>query len=169
MKKITLLFTLLTISIGYAQAPLEKHSLQLNAGIGFSDWGTPVYLGVDYGIATNWTIGGELSYQSYKHYSGFENDLKSSIIGVQANGNYHFNNVFDISNDWDLYAGANINYYSWSTTLNGETYNYNSEDNFGIGLQIGGRYFFNDKFALNVQFGGGNVVSGGRLGITYKL
>jgi hypothetical protein len=32
--------------------------------------GTPVYAGLDYGIATNFTIGGELSYQSYNQNFG---------------------------------------------------------------------------------------------------
>jgi len=169
MKKITLFLALCTIGFTYAQAPLEEGNLQVNAGVGFSGWGVPIYAGLEVGVAPNITVGGELSYQSYNHGSGLGSDYKSSILGIQANGNYHFNEVFEIPSQWDLYAGANLNYFSWSSKINGSTVDYGGADNFGLGLQIGGRYFFDDKFAVNLQVGGGNVVSGGRIGITYKL
>ncbi|MRX62865.1 DUF3575 domain-containing protein [Maribacter luteus] len=169
MKKITLLLAFCSFGLTFAQAPLEEGNLQLNAGFGVSGWGTPIYAGLEFGVAPNISVGGELSYQSYNHNSGFGSDYKSSIVGIQANGNYHFNEVFNIPSEWDFYAGANLNYFSWSTKLDGETYDYGGADNFGIGLQVGGRYFFDDRFGVNLQIGGGNVVSGGRIGITYKL
>ncbi|OCB75172.1 outer membrane beta-barrel protein [Flavobacterium crassostreae] len=172
MKKIALLLAVFAFNFANAQAPLEEGGIQLNAGVGTSGWGTPVYLGLDYGIATNFTLGGELSYQSYNQNIGFgmgSSELKSSILGIQANGNYHFNELLNIPSEWDFYAGANLNYFSWTTKMSGKTYDYNDADNFGIGLQVGGRYFFNDKFGVNVQLGGGNVVSGAKIGVTYKL
>ncbi|MGA9638233.1 outer membrane beta-barrel protein [Flavobacterium sp.] len=169
MKKIALVLALFTFGFANAQAPLEEGGLQLNAGIGTSGWGTPVYVGLDYGIATNFTLGGEVSYQSYNQNVYGTGDIKSTIIGIQANGNYHFNEVLNIPSEWDLYGGANLNYYSWTTKYNGEKYDYNGASNFGLGLQIGGRYFFNDNFGINLQLGGGNVVSGAKIGITYKL
>ena len=170
MKKIALFLVLCAFGFTNAQAPLEEDGLQLNAGLGTSGWGTPVYVGLDYGIATNFTIGGELSYQSYnQNFGAAVGEVKSSIFGIQANGNYHFNEILDISSEWDFYAGANLNYYSWSSKQNGSTYNYDGADNFGLGLQVGGRYFFNENFGVNLQLGGGNVVSGAKLGITYKL
>jgi hypothetical protein len=60
-----------------AQAPLEEGGLQLNAGLGTSGWEHLFMLQV-YGIATNFTIGGELSYQSTKFWSRSRN--KSSIF-----------------------------------------------------------------------------------------
>jgi len=39
----------------------------------------------------------------------------------------------------------------------------------GIGGQIGGRYYFTEKFGVNLEFGGGNAYSGGKLGISIKL
>ncbi|WP_282048992.1 outer membrane beta-barrel protein [Maribacter aquivivus] len=169
MKKITLLLALFTIGFTYAQSPLEEGALQANAGFGFSGWGTPIYAGLEYGVAPNISVGGELSYQTYNHGSILGSDYKSTIFGITGNGNYHFNEVFEIPSQWDLYAGANLSYYSWSSKIDGEKIDYSGADNFGIGLQVGGRYFFNDNFAINLQVGGGNVVSGGRIGITYKL
>jgi outer membrane immunogenic protein len=158
MKKIAILLAVFTFGFANAQAPLEEGALQLNAGFGASGWGTPVYVGLDYGIAPNFTLGGELSYQSY-NTAGYN----YSILGIQANGNYHFNEVLDIPSEWDFYAGANLNYFNWN-----EKY-YDGNKSLNLGLQIGGRYFFTDRFGVNLQFGGGNVVSGAKIGITYKL
>jgi hypothetical protein len=54
-------------------------------------------------------------------------------------------------------------------------WNNNPSNNFGgessgIGFdaQVGARYFFNDRFGINLEFGGGTG-SGGNIGITYKL
>ena len=160
MKKIALLLAVFAFSFANAQAPLEEGGIQLNAGIGTSGWGTPVYVGLDFGVAPSITVGGELSFQSYND-AGYKNN----IFGIQANGNYHFNEILNIPSEWDFYAGANLNYYNWSKANGylGDT------DNFGLGLQVGGRYFFSDNFGLNLQLGGGNVVSGAKIGITYKF
>ena len=160
MKKIALLLAVFAFSFANAQAPLEEGGIQLNAGVGTSGWGTPVYVGLDFGVAPNITVGGELSFQSY-NTGGYKNN----IFGIQANGNYHFNEVLNIPSEWDFYAGANLNYYNWSKASG----YVGDADNFGIGLQVGGRYFFSDNFGLNLQVGGGNVVSGAKIGITYKF
>ncbi|MCG9794167.1 outer membrane beta-barrel protein [Flavobacterium algicola] len=164
MKKIALVFALFTFALSNAQAPLEEGGLQLNLGVGTSGWGTPVYAGLDYGIARNFTLGGELSYQSY-NTSGYKN----SILGIQANGNYHFNEILNIPSEWDLYGGASLSYYNWSSKFDGESVDYSGADDIGIGLQVGGRYFFTDKLAINLQLGGSSALSGGKLGITLKL
>lgn len=151
----------------FAQAPLDNGDLQLNAGFGLSGWGTPVYIGVDYGIADDITIGGELSYRSYGQRFGGDN-FNSSIIGIQANGNYHFTRIFEMPSKWDLYAGLGLNYYSWSTDDRYKEFAAETSG-IGVGIQIGARYFFTDKFGVNLEFGGGNATSGGKVGITYKL
>lgn len=164
MKKIILFATvLLTSLITNAQAPLEESKLQLNAGFGASGWGTPVYVGLDYGLGNNFTIGAEGSYRSYTSYG-----YKSTIIGLQGNANYHFNEILEIPSQWDFYAGASLNYYNWSFD-DDFAEDVVDDSNFGIGLQVGGRYFFNEKFAINIEAGGGNATSGGKIGITYKL
>ncbi len=164
MKKIALLLAVFAFSFANAQAPLEQGGVQLNAGFGTSGWGTPVYVGLDYGIAKNWTLGGELSFQSY-NTEGFKNN----IIGIQANGNYHFNEILNIPSEWDFYGGASLSYYSWSSKYNGVKQDYNGADDIGIGLQVGGRYFFSNNFGLNLQVGGSSALSGGKIGITYKF
>lgn len=38
-----------------------------------------------------------------------------------------------------------------------------------LGAQVGGRYYFTDKFGLNMELGGSNSFSGGKFGISVRL
>lgn len=148
-----------------AQGTLDKGALQLNAGLGFSGWGLPVYVGVDYGIADDFTIGGEVSYRSVSYHT-----VRYSSLGIVANGNYHFNRIFSLPSEFNLYAGLNIGYYYWSNNYNGSiafSPHYSSAPN--LGLQVGGRYFINKNFGVNLELGGGQIGGAGKLGITYKF
>ncbi len=40
-----------------SQSPLGKGNQQLNAGIGFSGWGIPVYVGLDFGVHQDISLG----------------------------------------------------------------------------------------------------------------
>lgn len=151
-------------------APLDKGQFQLNTGVGFSNWGVPLYIGFDYGVHPDITIGGELSYRSWRENW---NSLyyKHSIFGLSANGNYHFNRIMNIPRNWDFYAGLNIGYAFWSnhfdSTLPFYSGNYNS--GLGLGAQIGGRYYFSDSVGINLEFGGGNASSGGKCGVSIRF
>jgi outer membrane immunogenic protein len=168
MKKFILLVAFGFISNGvFAQAPLEEGGVQLNAGVGASGWGIPVYFGLDYGVAKDFTLGGQVSFQTDSNpYNN--NNYDSSAIGLGVNGNYHFNTVMHIPSKFDFYAGASVTAYIW---------NYDDYDNYphpdnssvGLGLQVGGRYFFTDKFGINLELGGGSATSGAKFGVTFKL
>ncbi len=166
MNKIIGILALLLISMpAFSQYSLSKGRSQINAGVGLSSWGVPVYVGFDYGAGKDVTIGAEVSHRSYRE--NWRNDkYRHSITGISANVNYHFNSVLDISRDWDFYAGLNLGFYAWSSP-NG----YNGDDfgGLGLGAQIGGRYFFSNKAGINLEFGGGNAFSGGKIGLTFKL
>ena len=165
MKKLVLLgfAALFTSLVLHAQSPLEVGGKQLNAGVGFSGWGIPLYVGLDYGLVEDITLGGELSFRSYhNNFAGIK--YSHTIFGISANGNYHFNTLLDIPSEWDFYAGLNIGYFIWISTAN---YLGSGDSGFGIGAQIGGRYFFKDNFAVNLEFAGGNSLSGGKMGISY--
>lgn len=153
--------------------PLNKHltaqdferPTQINAGIGLGDWGIPVYAGLDQYVHPDITVGGVFSFRSYDEKWG-DDYYDHSIIGLAANGNYHFNRLLGISNQWDLYAGLSLGFYIWSSPSN---YPGNHASGLGLGAQLGGRYFFSDKFGINLELGGGDVVSGGKFGITIRL
>ena len=170
MKKIILLVAFAFISNGvFAQAPLEVGGVQLNAGVGASGWGIPVYVGLDFGIAKDFTLGGQVSFQtdnSPYYYNNQSYKYKSTALGLGVNANYHFNTIMDIPSKFDFYAGANITYYVWNYD---EYYNNDHPNNVSVapGLQVGGRYFFTDNFGLNLELGGNTGTSGAKFGITY--
>ncbi len=148
-----------------AQGPLDKGQGQFNAGVGFSSWGVPIYLGFDVGVHRDITIGGELSFRFYNDRfegRGYDN----SIVGIAGNGNYHFNTLLNIPRNFDFYAGLNVGFYLWNTPSD---YNGPHSSGLGLGAQVGGRYYFNDHFGLNLEFGGGNEFSGGKFGISVRF
>lgn len=167
MKRILILTALcLTSAVIFAQNPLQKGEKYLNAGIGLGSFGTPIYLGLEFGIHKDISLAADVSYQS-KDY-GY---AKQSAIGAAVKANYHFNRILNIEDKWDFYAGLGLNYYNFNTKFSGSNTNYLFDYNSGIGFdaQVGGRYFFSDNFAVNLEYGGGSVLSGGRLGISYKF
>lgn len=176
MKKLTFLATLFIASFTFSQGTLKEGKTQLNLGVGFSGWGTPVFLGLDYGLGNNWTVGGEVSYRSFGN-DAFFYDYTYTIIGVAGNGNYHFNEILDLPKKWDLYGGASLGFYIWNNSYKykgtgaepvGFSPGYTGTSGIGFGLQAGTRYFFNDNWAINFETGGGSTF-GGKIGLTYKF
>ena len=151
MKTIIVLFLFVcSVSTGFSQSPLYAGEKQLNFGIGIDDGGgIPLYAGVDFHIADNLTLGPVASLSS---------DFFSGVGAI----NYHFDELFGLPSEWNIYAGANAGFIA---SLDDDF----SGDGFGIGLQLGGRYFFNDRWGINLEGGGGNQISGGKLGMTMKF
>jgi outer membrane immunogenic protein len=167
MKKISTII-MLTLAVAVtlnAQCPLKKGQYQFNAGLGISGWGVPVYAGVDYAAFNDITIGLLASFVSYNE-DLYGSKYTSSVFGITMNGNYHFNTVLEIPKKWDFYAGVNIGYYSWAVPSD-----YPGKNSSGLefGAQIGGRYFINKQFGLNLELGGSGSFPGGKVGITYTL
>ncbi|MGG9970900.1 hypothetical protein ACQ33O_03805 [Ferruginibacter sp. SUN002] len=162
---ITAFIILLSATISYGQGSLPVGKNQLNIGVGLSEWGVPVYLGIDHGITRDITLGGELSFRAYReHWKS--NYYRHNIIGISGNGNYHFNRALKIPAKYDFYAGLNIGFYVWSSPTGYEgTHN----SGLGLGAQVGGRYYLSNKVGLNLELGGGSAFSGGKFGITIKL
>jgi len=166
MKKLFFGIAFAMISVtAFSQMPLRVGESQLNVGVGFSDWGTPFYLGFDHAILRDVTLGAEFSYRDYReNYNNYY--YNHNIMGFSGNGNYHFNNILEMSPKFDLYAGLNIGFYVWNSP---DTYNGSNSSELGLGGQVGGRVYLSHKVALNLEFGGGNAFSGGKLGLSVKL
>ena len=152
-------------SMLFAQSPIEKGQAQINAGFGLSNYGFPVYAGFDYGVHPDISVGAEVSYRSY-HEDYFNSNYDFSIIGISGNCNYHFNRVLNIPNKFDVYGGASVGFYIWNSPSG---YGGNRASGLGLGLQIGGRYYFNDRIGVNLELGGGNATSGAKIGVSIKL
>jgi outer membrane immunogenic protein len=165
MRRLSLFFLLLIFALttASAQSPLGRGDKQLNAGFGFSDLGTPIYAGMDFGIYQNVTAGFEGSFRSYNQHVS-NNNYRINILGFSGNGNYHFSSLLEIPSEWDIYAGLNLGFYHWSTPSG---YTGSGSSGLKLGIQIGGRYFFSRNFGINLELGGSNAMSSGKLGITY--
>lgn len=159
MNKILLASLLLAINMS-AQNTI-KGKTQLNAGIGLSQYGLPVYLGLDFGIHPDISLGVEGSFRNHSN-----SNSNATLLGIGGNVNYHFNSLFKIrDNHWDVYAGVTLAYWFWNWDNN-----FLGANASGVGLsgQVGGRYFFHPKWAVNLELGGGTL-SGGKLGITHRF
>jgi hypothetical protein len=162
---LTAILFVLVASISMAQSPLPKGQAQLNAGVGLSSWGVPIYVGLDFGVTPELSLGGEVSFERYDedwhayHYN-------HSIVSISGNANYHFNKLMKIPSNWDLYAGINIGFYIWSSPGD---YHGDHSSSLGLGAQVGGRYYLSKTVGLNLEFGGGNEFSGGKFGVSIKL
>jgi outer membrane immunogenic protein len=157
MKKIALLVVMfISLNTAFAQATIDKGYKDVNFGVGFSGYGLPVYFGMDFGVYKDITVGFNAAVRFDDYYN--------NSLGISGNGNYHFNSLLELPSQWDLYAGLSLGYIIWF----GDD-GYDGGDDFGLDLQVGGRYFWNDSWAINVEFGGGTAFSGGKIGVTKKL
>ncbi|MBN1819860.1 MAG: hypothetical protein JW833_04055 [Prolixibacteraceae bacterium] len=164
-KQVLTFFLVLAASVAFAQSPISKGESQVNFGVGLSSWGVPVYLGFDYGVHPDITLGAEASFRSFND-NWRDHKYKHSVIGILGNANYHFNRILDIPSPWDFYAGLNLGFYSWNSP---NDYEGSHTSGLGLGAQIGGRYYFSNKVGINLEFGGGSAFSGGKFGLTIKL
>jgi hypothetical protein len=117
--------------------------------LNFGGAGTGLYASIEIPVASAITLAPQLS-----------TDYDFNQWVVAAKGNYYFDELFGLSSPWDVYAGLNV---GWR--IDSED-NDNSGGNWGA--QVGGRWFWNDKWGLNLEFGGGSGVTGG-LGVTMKF
>lgn len=166
MKKLILSLTLfLMTGFAFSQSSLYVGTSQLNVGFGLSNVGVPLYIGFDHAVLRDVTLGAEFSYRNYNE--NWNNDYYNhNIIGISGNANYHFNNLFRISPRWDIYAGANLGFYVWTSP---DGYTGNSSSRLGLGGQVGARYYFTNSLGINLEFGGGNAFSGGKLGLSFRI
>jgi hypothetical protein len=143
MKKNTLLCAVIlmfTASSVYSQARSE-----LNFGI----------IGANYEIPVSDDI-------TIAPFAGTNFDLDWLTLGVKAN--YYFDNLIGLTDDaWDVYGGAGAGFAFYSG--DGD-----KDNDLDIGLHVGGRWFWNDKWGIYLEFGGGNTQGAtGGLGLTVKL
>ncbi len=154
-----------TCMYSQSQNALATGSSQINVGVGLSNWGIPLYLGLDYGISKDISLGAEVSVRNYNE-DWNNGTYRQQIIGFIGNGNYHFNHVLIIPTNYDLYAGLNVGFNIWTSPT---TYAGSHSSGLAIGAQVGGRYYFNHKLGLNLELSGGNSASNSKLGLSIRL
>ena len=157
----------------YAQYnPYSDGSSLFTVGVGASSWGIPLFVRYEKAVADNITAGGSLSFQSKGETYG-NNKWKHTIVGLNARGSYHFNELLEAPDEWDFYGGMSLGYYFWDTKYDGAgaSYSYSGSGSggLGIGLHLGARYFIKDNMGINLELGGGSVLAGGTVGVTFLL
>lgn len=169
---IFILFTVCAVN-SYAQFnPYTKGNGLLSAGIGVSGWGIPLFVRYEHPVYDNITVGGALSYQTNSEkIAGYK--WRHTITGLNTRGSYHFNELLGIPDQWDFYGGATLGYYIWNTKYKGSgvTFDYTGSGSGGIslGAHVGARYFLNENIGVVFELGGGTVLAGGTVGVTFLL
>lgn len=149
MKKITTLFVITLIIC--ATNTFGQARREVNFGLIGASYEIPVHTDITIAPA-----------------AGTNLEIDWFTIGVK--GNYYFDNLFEITNDaWDVYGGAGIGYaFRIGDEFDNDGNKY--DDDLDIGLHVGGRWFWNDRWGLYLEIGGGNTQgAAGGLGITMKL
>ena len=151
MKKITLVLAMFLIAGSIlaqdGEAPLQKGQKQVNFGLGFDSNGFPVYAGIDFAVHNDVTVGPMVKVK-------FDNDY--TTFSAVGRADYHVNRIMVIPRNWDFYAGGNLGF------------SVGNDFDVDFGLQVGGRWFWNEKWGLNLEFGGGNGF-GTLLGLTVRF
>ena len=150
MKKSTLIIGMILLAATmFAQgaAPLSKGGKQLNFGLGFSGHGIPAYVGMDFAVHNDITVGPVLKVVI---------DDDDISFGALGRGDYHFNRIIGIPSNFDFYAGASVGVQ------------FGDDVDLDLGLQVGGRWYWSDKWGLNLEFGGGTGY-GTSLGVSMKM
>jgi hypothetical protein len=95
---------------------------------------------------------------------GASTNFDLNWLTVHVKANYYFDNLFGLTDEaWDVYGGAGGGY----AIYNG---NNNKDNDFDLGLHVGGRWFWNDKWGVYLEFGGGSTQGAtGGVGLTVKL
>jgi len=152
MKRVLLLILVAAMfTTAFSQAPLSKGQKQLNMGLGMSGYGLPAYIGMDFSIHPDVTLGGEVAF----NLQGFD------YITPRFLANYHFNTLIGIPPEFDFYAGGNLGFVIYF----GDGENISGLD---LGLQVGGRWYWNNKWGLNLEFAGGTGW-GTKFGVSMKM
>lgn len=157
----------------FAQYDLKKQ-LQLNLGVGMTNFGAMEYLGADYGLHRDITIG-----LAFHHRSATETYTKLKIAGGQFTVNYHLNHLFKFEEEkCDMYIGPYFDYW-----LAAPDYKQLKPDSasIGYGVQFGVRHYFSQHLGFLFELQGGALknkaylvhdpsISGAlKLGLTYRF
>lgn len=142
MKKLVTIIALSGVMFFAAQNANAQAASQLNFGL----------IGVSYEIPIASAI-------SIAPAAGTDINLDYLILGVRAN--FYFDDMIGLPSEWDVYGGANAGF---GLGLN------NQANDLEIGLHVGGRWFWNDKWGVYLEAGGGKLSgAGGGIGLTMKM
>jgi hypothetical protein len=170
MKK-NLLFTALlfvmtsSLAIAQSKSAFSNGDNLLNIGIGV---GSP-YFGAGYsaslpinptvsfehGITDAISVGGTASFATSKYnYNllGTGYSIKETAVFLGVRGSYHFNQLWNIPDNFDVYGGASIGYVIVSVS-DSQGYSASAASGAGFGVFAGGKYYFQSNLAVYAELG----------------
>ncbi|MBL3654598.1 hypothetical protein [Fulvivirga sediminis] len=145
---------------------------QVNFGLGFSDWGVPVYAGMDFGVSDKVTIGPRVSYRRRGEdfwVGGRRYDYHYNIFNIGFRGDYHYGgHISGLPQELDLYGGLTLGATIWGDNYDGPG---NDLEDSGalVKVQAGGRWYFSKQWAANAELYSGNRFSGLDFGLSYSF
>lgn len=120
-------------------------SAQAQKVFNFGGVGTGLYGNIEFPVAKSITVG-----------PGVFTDWNFNDFVIAAKGSYYFDILFDLPPEWNVYLGGNV---GWRL---------GDDNGANWGAHIGGRWFWNEKWGINAEFGGGSGVNGG-VGVTLRF
>ncbi len=174
-----ILATFLTVKSSHAQESFKLGDNVVNASIGLGGFAgsygstslPPISVGLDHGIADNFSVGGLVGIaRSSWDYPGYSFSYTYIVLG--ARGTYHFGDLLKQAlkgAPLDPYVGVTLGYNIVSASSSGTLAAGASASGSYLlfGADLGARYWFTPKLAGQLELGYGvGVIS---LGIAYKL
>lgn len=138
MKKIVLIGILTITSYNLAYTQAVRL-------LNFGGLGTGIYMGYELPVASAITVVPQVS-----------TDYNFKSLYLAAKGNFYFDSLFELPSEWDIYGGINMGF------------KISTNSGFDAGAQVGGRWYWTDKWAINAEFGGGTTIHAG-VGVSMKL
>lgn len=145
MKKLAVGLCLVVSQAFFAQAWSGKGDQKAQFGLNGWGNGTGITATYDYGITDLISLGGGANF----YFSGYKKDNKDNNFFVFGRANFHLQEILGLPDQWDVYPGADVG-------ILGKT--------FGLGVHLGARYFFNDKFGAFIEAG-----NNGSLGVSINF
>lgn len=166
MKKYAVLVLMVVMMVGLTQVSkaqgFKEGGIDLNLGLGFtsSNGFIPVFFGGNYMIKDFLSVGAEMQFRiDNDNYGGYGNTYNYHRNGFAfiTRGDYHFNKLFKLPEEFDVYAGMDLGVAFYGDYKSNDTdLDWDDDDDvyFLVGPHAGGHWMFSDKLGLNAEFGG---------------
>ena len=146
MKKLfSAVLLIMLFQTGFSQAWTGKGDQKLQIGLNGWGNGTGITGTYDYGISNLVSLGAGANF----YFDGYRDDNKDNNFFVFGRANFHLQEVLGLPEQWDIYPGADLGILG---------------DTFGLGVHLGARYYFNEKFGVFLEAG-----NNGSLGVSINF
>lgn len=145
MKKLLLAFGLFAGVLSYAQAWTGKGDQKLQVGLNAWGNGTGITGTYDYGLSKIVSLGGGANI----YFSDYKDDNKDNNFFIFGRVNFHLQDPLNLPSQWDIYPGVDLGVLG---------------KDFGLGVYLGVRYFFNDSVGGYIEAG-----NNGSIGVSFNF